>query len=423
MANESEQLYRADKKQSRVVVTGMGALTPLGLTTKDSWEAVLANKNGITPITRFDTSDHPVKIAGEVKDFVVDNFISKKEQRKMDRFIQLSLAATEMAMADAQLEITDELSPRAGTIIGVGMGGLPQIESQHTKFLEKGPEKMSPFFIPMVIANLASGHVSMKYKTRSINYCITSACSSGNHAIGEAMNYIRNGHTDVMIAGGAEAVITGLGIAGFSMMRALSRNNENPEEASRPFDKDRDGFVLSEGAATLILESYEHARNRGAKIYAEISGYGFSSDCYHISSPPEDGQGAVASIKNALEDARLKPENIDYVNAHGTSTPVGDSIECMAIKNVFQDHQPLLSSTKGATGHLLGAAGAVESLFSILTIKDQIAPHTRNLKNIDEGCGDVSHILNEPHKGEFNHVLNNSFGFGGTNSSLIFSKI
>ena len=416
------EMTRASKPQRRVVVTGVGAVTPAGLTAQESWQSVLEQKSGISSISQFDASDYPVQIAGEVTGFDPSAFVSPKEQRKMDRFIQLSLAATDMAIKESGLDITDDLAPRTGAIIGVGIGGLPQIETQHQKLLNRGPEKVSPFFIPMVITNLASGHISMKYNAKNVNYCISSACSSGSHAIGEATQYIRDGRADIMIAGGAEASVCAMSIAGFSAMRALSRNNDSPSTASCPFDKNRNGFVLSEGAATLILEDLEHALKRKATIYAEVTGYGVSSDSYHISSPPEDGAGATAAMTTALQDAGLKAQDISYVNAHGTSTPVGDAIECKAIKNIFGDHPVAVSSTKGVTGHLLGAAGAIESLFSIMAIKEQTAPPTANLKEIDDNC-QAHHIVGKPLKGNFNHVINNSFGFGGTNSSLIFSKI
>ncbi len=409
---------------NRVVVTGVSAITPLGNNIEDSWKAALAGKSGIANITKFDASTYDVKFAGEVKGFEPDKYIHKKEQKKMDLFIHYSLACTQMALEMANIKFTPETGERAGAIIGVGMGGLPSIEEQHQKLMEKGPGRLSPFFIPMVITNLASGQVSIAHGLKGPNYSVTSACASGVHSLGEATEYIRRGACDVMIAGGAESTVCGLGIGGFAAMRALSTRNDDPERASRPFDKDRDGFVLGEGAAILILESYEHATKRGAKILCEITGYGVSSDAYHMTNPAPEGAGAALAMKRALEDARLNPDQIQYVNAHGTSTPVGDELESQAIKRAFGAHAKKLwvSSTKSMTGHLLGAAGAIEAAFCVMAMRDQIAPPTINLQNPSEGC-DLDYVPHKAREGKFTHILNNSFGFGGTNACLILSKV
>lgn len=417
-------LTRPSEPQKRVVVTGVGAVTPLGLSIAESWSAALAGKSGIAKITRFNTEGFDVQFAGEVKGFNSDTYIAAKEQKKMDLFIHYSLAASKMALENAALTITDELSPRAGTIIGVGMGGLPSIEEQHKKFLERGPGRISPFFIPMVITNLASGQVSIAHNLKGPNYSVTSACASGAHSIGEAANYIRQGHCDVMLAGGSESTVCALAIGGFAAMRALSTRNDQPEKASRPFDKERDGFVLGEGAAILVLESYEHAQKRGAKILCELTGYGVSSDAYHMTNPAPEGAGGAQAMTMALKDARLSPDKINYINAHGTSTPVGDGLETAGIKKVFGAHAKKLwvSSTKSMTGHALGAAGAIEAAFCVMSLVDQKVAPTINLENPSEDC-DLDYVPHEARSGKIEHVLNNSFGFGGTNASLIFSKL
>lgn len=415
---------RTPKEQRRVVVTGMGALTPLGLNVSESWEKAINAESGIAKIESFDTENYAVKFAGEVKGFDPEMYVPKKEIKKMDRFIPLSIGATEMAMLDSGLELDKLNLQRAGVLIGVGLGGLPFIEQQHRILMERGPSRLSPFFIPSTISNLAPGHISMKYGFQGPNFTLTSACASGAHAIGEAAKYIRDGHCDVMIAGGSESVVCGMAIGGFSAMKALSTRNDSPQTASRPFDKTRDGFVLAEGAATLILEDYEVAKKRGAKIYAEVLGYGLSSDAYHITSPAPEGRGAALAMKIALEDAEINPEDIQYVNAHGTSTPAGDELESTAIESVFGDHAKNLwiSSTKGVMGHSLGAAGAIESVFSIMALHTGVVPPTANLETPDEACR-LDYVPGAAREKALSAVINNSFGFGGTNSSLIFSKI
>lgn len=410
--------------ERRVVVTGMGMLTPLGLTLDESWKNAIAGVSGIDSITSFDASGFDVKFAGEIKGFDPSLYIEKKEQKKMDRFIHLSLASAAMAVQDSGLTFDENLGSRTGSIIGVGIGGLGGIETQHSTLMERGPFRISPFFIPQVITNMAAGHITIKYGLKGPNYSVTSACASGAHSIGEATNYIRRGHCDVMLAGGSESSVCPLAIGGFSAMKALSTRNEQPKMASRPFDRDRDGFVLSEAAAVLVLEDYEHAARRGAKIYGEVSGYGASSDAYHMTNPAPGGSGAAQALRMAMRDARLNPEQVQYINAHGTSTPVGDGLETQAIKSVFGDHAKRLwvSSTKSMTGHSLGAAGAIESVFSLLALKENIAPPTINLENPSDDC-DLDYVPLSARDGKFEHVVNNSFGFGGTNACVVFSKI
>lgn len=408
----------------RVVVTGVGAITANGLTIDQTWDACLKSQSGISLITKFNTENFDVKFAGEVKSFNADDFVPKKEQKKMDTFIHYAIACTKMALDQSGLVITEELSPRVGTIIGAGMGGLPAIEEQHSKLIERGPSRISPFFIPMVISNMAAGQVSMMFNLKGPNYCLTSACASGAHSIGEAANYIKLGYCDVMVAGGTEATVSPMAIGGFASMKALSTRNESPQEASRPYDKDRDGFVLAEGAAILILESYEHAKARGAKILCELSGYGASSDAYHMTTPAPGGTGAAQAMQMALRTAQLNPDQIQYVNTHGTSTPAGDEVETEAIKSVFKDHAKKLwvSSTKSMLGHTLGAAGAIESALCVKTLETQKVAPTINLHNPSEGC-DLDYVPHIARDGKIDHVVNNSFGFGGTNAVLIFSKI
>ncbi|MCO5114507.1 MAG: beta-ketoacyl-ACP synthase II [Bdellovibrionaceae bacterium] len=415
---------RTPKEQRRVVVTGMGALSPLGLSVTESWEKAINAQSGIGKIESFDTENYAVKFAGEVKGFDPEAYVSKKDIKKMDRFIPFCLAATDMAIKDSGLDLDKINLQRVGTLIGVGLGGLPYIEQQHQVLMERGPSRLSPFFIPSTISNLAPGHVSMKYGFQGPNFTVTSACASGAHAIGEAAKYIRDGHCDVMIAGGSESVVCGMAIGGFAAMKALSTRNDSPQTASRPFDKTRDGFVLSEGAATLILEDYEVAKKRGAKIYAEVLGYGLSSDAYHMTSPAPEGRGAALAMRVALEDAEINPEDIQYINAHGTSTPAGDELESMAVESVFGDHAKKLwmSSTKGVMGHSLGAAGAIESVFSIMALHTGVVPPTANLETPDENCR-LDYVPGAAREKALSAVLNNSFGFGGTNCSLIFSKI
>lgn len=401
-------------------------ISPVGLTADENWSALTAGQSGIGPITSFDTESFAVKIAGEVKGFDPESVVDKKSLRKMDRFVLFGLSAADMAIKEAGLDFSENelLRSRTGTIVGVGIGGLQTIEKQTEIFLKRGPSRITPFFIPMVITNMAAGQLSIRHGLRGPNFSVTSACASGVHAIGEAAKYIQDGTCDVMLAGGVESAVSQLAIAGFSSMKALSTRNDQATQASRPFDENRDGFVLSEGGAIFVLEDYEHASRRGATIYAEVSGYGVSSDAHHMTNPSPQGEGASLAMKLALKDSALNPEDISYINAHGTSTPAGDGIETAAIKNVFQDHAKKLwvSSTKSMTGHALGGAGALESAYSLLTLKHQVAPPTINLENPSDGC-DLDYVPHHAREGSFKHVLNNSFGFGGTNGCLIFSKL
>lgn len=420
----SSRYERAPRAPKRVVVTGIGAISPLGLTLQETWEKALRGQSGIGPITKFNTQGFDVTFAGEVKGFNPDLYIEKKEQKKMDTFIHFSLAAAKMALEMAKLEITDVIAERAGTIIGAGMGGLPMIEEQFLRMKEKGPGRLSPFFIPAVITNLASGQVSIAHGLKGVSYSVTSACATGVHSLGEAVNYIRHNNADVMLAGGTEATVCQMAIGGFAAMRALSTRNDDPAGASRPWDQSRDGFVLGEGAAVFCIESLEHAEKRGANIICEITGYGTSADAYHMTSPAPDGTGGRRAMEMAFRDAELRPEDIQYINAHATSTPMGDGLEIAAIKSLFGEHAKKLwvSGTKSMTGHLLGAAGALESAFCALAIRDQVVPPTINLNNPSEGC-DLDFVRDQARDGRIQHVLNNSFGFGGTNGSLIFSKL
>ena len=408
----------------RVVVTGVGVVSPLGTGNATNWEALIAGKSGIAPITRFDASDLPVKIAGEVKDFVAEDYIDKKEIKKMDLFIQYSLAAAQFAMEDSGLVINEENAERVGVQVGAGLGGLPAIERYHTALLEGGYKKISPFFIPMLIINLAPGQISIKYGAKGPNLSSVSACATGTHSIGDAFHIIKRGDADAMIAGGCESTVTPLGIGGFSVMKALSTNNDNPTAASRPFDKGRDGFVLSEGAGIVVLEEYEAAKARGAKIYGEIVGYGLSADAYHLTSPAPGGEGAARCMKMALSTAKVNPEQVDYINAHGTSTPYGDVGETMAIRTVFGPHADklMVSSTKSMTGHLLGAAGGVEAIFSLMAMKNSVVPPTINYENPDPEC-DLDYVPNTARDAKVDYAMSNSFGFGGTNASLLFKKV
>ena len=423
--SDSIFIKKTISEKRRVVVTGLGATTPVGHDLKTSWESAINGRSGIDRITQFDPTEHSVQIAGEVPNFDADRYIPKKEQKKMGRFIQLSLAATEMALADSGLNINDDqLKGKTGALIGVGMGALEVIENQMRVFLDRGPTRLSPFFIPAVITNLAAGQISIKYGFRGPNYSVTSACASSNHSIGEAYNYIQNGQCEVMVAGGAEATVCDLAVGGFAAMKALSTRNNQPKIASRPWDKERDGFVMGEGAATLILESYEHAAQRGAKIYGEIVGYGVSSDAFHMTSPSPEGFGAANAMAMAIKQSEMNIEDIGYVNAHGTSTPLGDVIESNAIKSVFKGHAKDLwiSSTKSITGHTLGAAGAIESVFSLLALSQGIIPPTINLDHPSEDC-DLDYVPAAAREKNLKLVLNNSFGFGGTNACLLFSKV
>lgn len=407
----------------RVAVTGVGLVTPLGIGTEKSWEALSAGKSGIGPITQFDAADFGTTIAGEVKGFVPEDFIEPKEVKKMDRFIQLALAAAQMAMDDSGFKISAENSERVGVIVGAGMGGLPAIEKHHSIILEKGPKRITPFFIPMLIINLASGHISIRYGAKGPNSAAVTACASGSHSIGDAFRLIQRGYADAMIAGGTESCITPLGIGGFNAMKALSTRNDEPERASRPFDSGRDGFVMGEGAGVLILEELDSARQRGARIYAEVSGYGMTSDAYHITSPSPDGDGARRCMDATIKDAGVKPEEVDYINAHGTSTKQGDELETRAIKNVFGDHARKLavSSTKSMTGHLLGASGGVEAVLTVLSMQRGMVLPTINLDSPDPEC-DLDYVPHKARKMEVRCALSNSFGFGGTNACLLFKK-
>ena len=407
----------------RVVVTGVGVVSPLGTGNAKNWEALIAGKSGIAPITRFDTTDLPVKIAGEVKDFVAEDFIDKKEIKKMDLFIQYSLAAAQFAMDDSGLVINEENAERVGVLVGAGLGGLPAIERYHTALLEGGYKKISPFFIPMLIINLAPGHISIKYGAKGPNLSSVSACATGTHSIGDAYHMIKRGDADAMIAGGCESTVTPLGIGGFAVMKALS-THEDPTTASRPFDRDRDGFVLSEGAGIVVLEEYEAAKARGAKIYGEVVGYGLSGDAYHLTTPAPGGEGAARCIKMALNGAKINPEQVDYINAHGTSTHFNDLYETLAIKSVFGDHayKLMVSSTKSMTGHLLGAAGGIEAIFALMAMQESIVPPTINYDNADPEC-DLDYVPNTARDAKVDYAMSNSFGFGGTNASLLFKKV
>lgn len=408
----------------RVVVTGLGMVSPLGLTVEESWAGIIAGKSGVGLIEAFDAKDYASRIVAAVKNFDVSPYMDPKEARRNDLFIQFGVAAAQQALVDSGLVVSEDNAERIGVLIGSGIGGLPGIEQMRDVVTASGPRKISPFFIPGVIINMVAGLVSIKFGLKGPNFSIVSACTTANHNIGTAARMISYGDADVVLTGGAEMATTSLGVGGFAALRALSTRNDEPEKASRPWDRDRDGFVLGEGAGVLVLEAYESAKARGAKIYAELAGFGMSADGYHITSPDEEGRGFVSSMRNALRDAALQPDAIDYINAHGTSTPTGDVIEASAIKQTFGEHaqQLAVSSTKSMTGHLLGAAGAIEAIFSVLAIRDQICPPTINLDNPDEGC-DLNFVPHTAQKRQIHAVLSNSFGFGGTNGSLIFKKI
>lgn len=410
-------------EKRRVVITGLGLITPLGIGVESSWKAFIEGRSGIGRITCFDAPDLPVQIAGEVKDFDPSLYMEQKEIKKMDRFIHFALAASTMAIEDSGLKITDENAERVGVIIGSGIGGLPAIEHYHRVYLEKGYRRITPFFIPMLIINLASGQVSIKFGAKGPNSAVATACATGSHAIGDAFRIIQRGDADVMIAGGTESVITPLAIGGFAVMKALSTRNNEPERASRPFDIDRDGFVMGEGAGIVVLESLDSAKARGARIYAEIIGYGMTSDAYHITAPAPGGEGAATCMSLALKDADVSPDVVDYINAHGTSTKYGDEIETAAIKKVFGDYAYRLavSSTKSMTGHLLGAAGGVEAVVTILSIYNDLIPPTINLDNPDPEC-DLDYVPHKARHRSIDFALSNSFGFGGTNACLLFRK-
>ncbi|HKR66987.1 MAG TPA: beta-ketoacyl-ACP synthase II [Thermoanaerobaculia bacterium] len=408
----------------RVVVTGIGLITPLGVGNDVTWQGLLEGRSGVGMITKFDTSDYPCKIAGEIKDFRPEDWIEKKEVKKSDTFIHYAVAAAQMAVTDSGLDTSKEDQDRVGVIIGSGIGGLPLIEDMHKKLIERGPSRISPFFIPGLIVNLAAGHISIRFGCKGPSNAPATACATGAHSIGDAFKVIQRDDADVMFAGGSEAVVTPLAVGGFSAMRALSTRNDEPERASRPWDAGRDGFVMGEGAGVLILEEREHAIARGAKIYCEIVGYGMTSDAFHITSPSEDGDGMARVMTRALRDAKLDPQQIQYINAHGTSTPIGDKVETIAVKKVFGDHayKLAMSSTKSMTGHLLGAAGGIESAFAALAIRDGVLPPTINYEVQDPEC-DLDYVPNKARPlPDLHHVLSNSFGFGGTNATLIFAK-
>ena len=407
----------------RVVVTGIGLISPVGVGNEENWKNLLAGRSGIGLITRFDTTDYPSRIAGEIRGFDPAAFVPKKEVKKMDLFIQYALAAVQFAMEDARLVIAPEEQERVGVYVGSGIGGLPSIEAQHTELLQSGPRKISPFFIVGLIVNLASGHVSMRYGAKGPNLANSTACATGTHAVGDSYRLIARGDADVMICGGTEGVITPLAVGGFCAMRALSTRNDDPEKACRPFDAGRDGFVMGEGAGILILEEMERARKRGAPIYAEVVGYGLSGDAFHVAAPSEDGDGPYRVMRNAVLDAGIDATQIDYINAHGTSTPEGDRVETLAIRRLLKDsaRNVAISSTKSMTGHLLGAAGGLESAITALVVKHGIIPPTINYTTPDPEC-DLDYVPNEARRRAVTYAMNNSFGFGGTNACLIFRR-
>ena len=408
----------------RVVVTGLGMLSPLGNSPESTWTNLLLGKSGIADITHFDTTEYPTRFAGLVKGFDAEDYMARKDARKMDLFIQYGVAAGVQAVKDSGIEINEENAPRIGVAIGSGIGGLGLIEENHAKLLNNGPRKLSPFFVPSTIINMIAGHLSIMFGLKGPNISIVTACTSGVHNIGHAARMIAYGDADAMVAGGAEKASTPLGLGGFGAARAMSTRNDAPQQASRPWDKDRDGFVLGDGAGVLVLEEYEHAKARGAKIYAELAGFGMSGDAYHMTSPPADGAGAALAMKNAINDAKVDIAKIGYINAHGTSTPTGDIAETNAIKSVFgaSAFDVMVGSTKSMTGHLLGAAGAVEAIFSIQALVNNAVPPTINLDNPDEGC-DLDYVAHTARDANLDYVLCNSFGFGGTNGSLIFKRI
>jgi 3-oxoacyl-[acyl-carrier-protein] synthase II len=408
----------------RVVVTGLGAVTPVGNTVDQTWKNIVAGKSGIAPLDQFDTSAYTTRFGGSIRDLDMDQYLLPKEARKMDTFIQYGMVASIQAIEDSGLETTEENAARIGVAVGSGIGGLTMIEKNYDAILASGPRKVSPFFVPGSIINMISGNLSIKYGYKGPNIAIVTACTTGTHNIGFSARMIQHGDADVMIAGGAEMATSKLGLGGFAAARALSTRNDDPQAASRPWDKDRDGFVLSDGAGVLVLEEYEHAKARGAKIYAELTGFGMSGDAFHMTSPPADGSGAAASMNNAIRDAGLNADAVDYINAHGTSTPAGDVAETLAVKTVMGDaaKSVAVSSTKSMIGHLLGAAGAVEAIFSVLAIKDNVAPPTINLDNPDEGC-DLNYVAHTAQQRNIDVAVSNSFGFGGTNGSLVFQKL
>jgi len=407
----------------RVVITGLGMVSPVGLNVTDAWTNVLAGKSGIAPLTHFDVSEYSVRFGGSVRDFEITDYIAAKDAKKMDLFIHYGIAAGIQAVRDAGLEVTEENAERIGVAIGSGIGGLTGIEKGHNAFLKGGPRKISPFFVPSNIINMISGNLSIIYGMKGPNYAITTACATATHCIGDAARFIQYGDADVMVAGGSEMSTSTTGLGGFAAARALSTRNDDPQAASRPWDRDRDGFVLSDGAGVVVLEEYEFAKARGAKIYAEVIGFGMSGDAYHMTSPSQGGEGAARCMKLALKNAGINPEEVDYINAHGTSTPAGDVGEAHAMKTAFGDHayKVAISSTKSMTGHLLGAAGGIEAVFSALAIRDQVAPPTINLDNPDPEC-DLDFVPGTAREMDIDIVMSNSFGFGGTNGTLVFRK-
>lgn len=411
------------KRRRRVVITGIGLVSPLGVGIEDNWSNLIQGKSGIGPITYFDTNGFATKIAGQVKGFDAEAFIPKKELRKMDPFLRFALGAAHLAVEDGRLKIAPQVADRAGVILGCGLGGLSTIEEYHKILLDSGPKKISPFFIPMLIGNMAPGLISIYHGAKGPNLSVQTACAAGTHAVGQAFHMIRDGMADIMLTGGVESTITPLGVAGFNAMRALSTRNDEPEKASRPFDRDRDGFVLGEGGAVLIMEEADSALERGAKIYAEIIGFGASGDAFHMAAPAPEGEGAARCMRNALQDAGVRPEEVQYINAHGTSTDLNDKYETQAIKTVFGEHARKLavSSTKSMTGHLLGAAGGIEAAYTALSIFKQVMPPTTNYENPDPDC-DLDYVPNQCREAFIDVALSNSFGFGGTNGTLVFRK-
>lgn len=407
----------------RVVITGLGAVTPLGLNVEETWQHILAGKSGVGPVEGFDTTDFPAKIWAKVKGFDVER-LESKDAKRMDLFTQYGMAAADEAIKDSNLVISESNAHRIGVAVGAGIGGIQTISNNQDKLVQGGPRRVSPFFVPAGIINMVAGQISIRHGLKGPNISVVTACTTGTHNIGLAARMISYGDADVMVCGGAEMTNTPLCLAGFAQVRALSRRNDEPEKASRPWDRDRDGFVMGEGAGVVVLETYEHAIARGAKIYAELVGFGMSADAYHMTSPDEDAEGAYRSMKTALDDAGVGPECVDYINAHGTSTYLNDKNETKAIKDLFGTHayQLCVSSTKSMTGHLLGAAGAIEAIFSVLAIRDQIAPPTINLDNPDEGC-DLNYVAHKAQSRSIRYVLSNSLGFGGTNGSLLFKRV
>jgi 3-oxoacyl-[acyl-carrier-protein] synthase II len=411
-------------RQRRVVVTGLGCVSPVGNNVADSWAALIEGKSGIATITKFDATPFSTRFAGEVKGFNIEDYIPGKEARHMDTFIHYGMAAGIQAIADSGLAVTEENAERIGVIVGSGIGGLPMIEDTHAELVNRGPRRISPFFVPASIINMISGHLSIKYGFKGPNLAIVTACTTGLHCIGAAARMIEYGDADVMIAGGAESTVSPLGVGGFAAARALSARNDDPATASRPWDKDRDGFVLGEGAGVMVLEEYEHAKARGAKIYAEVLGFGMSADAHHMTAPLEDGDGARRCMLTAMKNAEINADQVDYVNAHGTSTPLGDIAETVAIKRALGDHAKsiVVNSTKSMTGHLLGGAGGLESVFTVLAVHKQISPPTINIFNQDPAC-DLDYCANTAREMPINIAVKNSFGFGGTNGTLVFGKV